>query len=329
MADVPSIDIKVLFDDTRLKSGTADAERSIEDLAREVDSSSDSINQSLKSMDDGVSSTIGSGGTFDASTDQGVDSMKEMASTAREEVPAAMLDMRDGVTGAAEGIAQAMASLGPGGTVVASVIAGFVVMKGRAEAAAQAMRDRVNEAFSAIEVKAKSTNKAIERMYEKQLLFEQTLERFGGGDATKGYERIAGYAKAIGAETEDVVAYIQNRQTPGAEKVAALLARQGDILREQGVSLAKNQGTLTSAQVAAGTLTRFAQEEATAREITLNMARDARDFLRDNKEATEDTAKATVTSADAMERAAAAAERIDRALANAARNSGNVNVAGD
>ncbi len=307
----------------------------MDDLARKVEYAADSVNDSLRTMDDGVQSSIGQGGSFDratqdfdgsSSTDQGVDSMKEMANTAREEVPAAMLDMRDGVTGAAEGIAQAMASMGVGGTIVGGVIAGFVVMKGRAEAAAQAMRDSVNEAFSAIEVKARSTNKAIERMYEKQLTFEQTLEKFGDGDATKGYEQIAAYAEALGASTEDVVQYVQGRQTPAAQRVAELIERQGDLLEQQGVTLAKNQGTLTEAQLAAGTLTRYAQEEAVARERTLTMTRDARDYLQDNKAATEAARDATKEAADDAERIAAAYERTAAALLNAARASADIDL---
>ena len=324
MADTTrTVEIRALYDNTRLKAGTEEAERSIETLAREVETSSDDIRRSLQSMDDGVSSTLGPSGTLDTSTDVAGDSMRDMASTAREEVPAAMLDMRDGVTGAAEGIAQAMATLGPGGTVVATAIAGFVILKGRAEATAQAMRDQINTALSSIEVKAKTTNAAIERMYEKQLTFQQTLERMGDGDATKGYEKLAGYATTLGVETEDVVAFIQGRQTPAAERVAEILARQGDILAGQGEKLRDNYGVLTDQQTAAGALNRLAAEERDVRDRTLAIAKDSRDYLQDNKDATDKAADAAERQADASERTAAAtkeaAENAERLAAAYAR----------
>jgi hypothetical protein len=320
-----------MYDGAELKAGTAESELAIKDLASTVDTATSDINTSLRSMDDGVSS---SAAAMDDGTATAKASMTDMASTAREEVPMAMLDMQDGVSGAAQGIAGAMATLGPGGTVVASLISGFVIMKNRADAAAQAMRDSINGALSAIEVKAATTNRAIERMYEKQLNFEATLEKMGDGDATKGYEKIAEYAAALGVETEDVVAFVQGRQIPAAERVAELIAEQQRLLAASGQSLRENHGTMGEQAVVAGTLTRLAAEEEDVRQRTLAIERDARDYLLDQKNAQRDTAEQVAYSADEayrlyqnMEKARREAEGLGLAVGNAARDAAAVALA--
>jgi hypothetical protein len=323
---IPPVEVKALWDGNELKQGTEEGARAVEDFAREVDTAAEDINASLKSVDDGVSSSLASGGTLDQGTDQASSSLKDFADNAKEEVPGAMLDMQDGVASAASGIAAALAPMGAGGLVIASVLAGFTILKTRADEAAQAMRDQINTALGAIEVKARTTNAAIERMYEKQLTFEQTLERMGDGDATKGYERIAGYAETLGVETEAVVAYIQGRMTPATERVADLLARHNRELAESGDKLRENWGTMTEQQVVAGTLGRLAAQERDVRDRTLAIEKDARDYLRDQADASDRLAEnsrriaddsrrgadANRTAAEQMERWAAAAERLSR-----------------
>lgn len=317
MATIPPVEVKAMWDGDDLKAGTAEAETALEDLARETEYASDKINTALRSVDDGVRTSLGSGGSLDQATTSASADLQSFADNAKEEVPGAMLDMQDGVQGAAQGLAAALAPMGPGGLVIATVLAGFTIMKNRADAAAQAMRDSVNDAIGSIEVKARTTNAAIERMYEKQLNFEKTLEKFGDGDATKGYEKIAGYADTLGVETEDIVAFIQGRQIPAAQRVADLIKLQGDNLKDSGERMRDNWGVLTDQETVAGALNKYAEEERQVREKTLAIERDARDALRDLRNDSERTADAQERTAAAAERTADAWERTGSAIGDA------------
>lgn len=317
-----------MYDGSELTSGLTDAEGDLREFAATAERASDDVNAALRSVDDGVRSSLSTGGTLDDGTTSASRDLQDFAANAKEEVPGAMLDMQDGVASAASGIAAALAPMGTGGLVLAGLLAGFTIMKNRADAAAQAMRDSINEAVSAIEVKARTTNQAIERMYEKQLTFQKTLEKFGDGDATKGYEKLAHYADVLGVETEDVVAFIQGRFTPAAANVAELIKRQGDLLREQGGTLRDNNGVLTEQQTVAGTLNRLAAEEREVRERAGAQLRDNRDYLADIRREQDQVKDSGKKVADDAERAAAAWERVQSAQLNIVRHQANINGAG-
>ena len=317
MADT-DVHIRGMYDGAEIKAGAEESEAALEALADSAKVSANEINTALKSVDDGVSSSLGSGGTLDTGTEHASSSLGDFANNAKEEVPGAMLDMQDGVAGAASGIAAALAPMGAGGTVIAGVIAGFVVMKNQADAAAQAMRDKVNSAFSAIEVKAASTNRAIQRMYEQQLTFSKTLEEFGDGDATKGYEKLAGWADALGVETEAVVAVIQGKQTPAANDLRIIMEKQVELMKQ-------GNGTLSEQQQIVASISTAANQEADARKLTNEMSRDNRDLLREVKLEqqgvagyAEDANQSTKQMYAEMVKARQEAERLGDALGDAA-----------
>ena len=324
---VPKVEVDAMWNGDDLKQGTEESARALEDLARETDYAADKMNTALKSVDDGVRTSLGSGGSLDQATTSASADLQSFADNAKEEVPGAMLDMQDGVQGAAQGLAAALAPMGPGGLVIATVLAGFTIMKNRADAAAQAMRDSVNTAIGSIEVKARTTNAAIEKMYERQLNFESTLEKFGDGDATKGYEKLAGYADTLGVETEDIVAFIQGRHIPAAQRVADLIKLQGDNLKDSGDRMRENWGVLTDQETVAGALNKYAEEERQVREKSLAIERDARDALQDMRDFSWDTYDAVKATRYEMQEMERAASRIGGDLGNAVRQAGLLDLA--
>lgn len=228
-----ALEVKATLDASGMSKGATDAETSVKGLETQVESSTDSINQSLRSMDDGVSSSLGTGGTLDRSASEAESSLGRVKEQVGEELPGAFLDMQDGAASAASGLAMAFSSAGPAGIALAGALALFAALKTKSDAAAQAMRDSINSALSEIEVKAKQSNKAIIASYEKTLTFRKTIEALGGGDATKGFGILADHADALGVSVADIVALINGQWTKGALRLRDQLRQAQDAVAKQ------------------------------------------------------------------------------------------------
>lgn len=304
------ITLRAIYDNTNLKTGTQESERYMDSLARAVDDSSDDMRRSLQSIDDGVSSTFSSGGSVDRSVGEADDRLGEFADTAREEVPGALLDMQDGATSAMQGLAQAFASIGPGGTIIATVLAGLTILVNRSESAAQAMRDRVNAAMDAIEVKAGTTNTQIARMYEKTLTFDKTLESFGGGDKTKGFAKLAEYADKLGVEVSDIVNLINGQWTPGAKALRDLMTYQLNTTKDTGLGYAVNLATLDGTRDTMLAILDAADTEKQTRAQTLAQERENRDVLAEQRDLRRSAAAAAEAEARWTRQTREEAERI-------------------
>lgn len=304
------IKVKALWDGTKLEAGTGDAEQSVKSLADQVDTSTEEINRALRSMDDGVSSTLSRGGTLDRGVSDADTRLGDFADTAREEVPGALLDMQDGAASAMQGLAGAFASIGPGGTIIATVLAGLTILVNRSESAAQAMRDRVNAAMDAIEVKAGTTNTQIARMYEKTLTFDKTLESFGGGDKTKGFAKLAEYADKLGVEVSDIVNLVNGQWTPGAKALRDLMTYQLNTTKDTGLGYAVNLATLDGTRDTMLAILDAADTEKQTRAQTLAQERENRDVLAEQRDLRRSAAAAAEAEARWTRQTREEAERI-------------------
>lgn len=275
------ITLRAIYDNTKLKAGTQESERYMDDLSRAVDDSSDDMNRSLRSIDDGVKSTFSSGGSIDRSVGEADDKLGEFADTAREEVPGALLDMQDGASSAMEGLAQAFASIGPGGTIIASVLAGLTILVNRSEASAQALRDRVNAALDSFETKAKQTNRDLLKAYKDALTFDTVVSEIGQGDKAKGFATLSKYADQIGVSVNDIVNLIANRWTPGARALRDYMERQLNTTKETGLGYAVNLATLDGTRDAMLAILKLAGQQDETQRQSLNYAKSERDNLVD------------------------------------------------
>jgi hypothetical protein len=167
--------IKALFDGTAFEKGSNDAEAAVKDLATQVDASTEKINQSLKSMDDGVTTTLGSGGTMDRSFTETEGHTEKLAGQFKEELPGAMLDMQDGASSAASGLAMAFSSAGPAGIAVAGMISLAVLLGKSFSSQATKMREAVNTAFQSMEITAKSSLADIRKEFVKSIDQQQYM----------------------------------------------------------------------------------------------------------------------------------------------------------
>jgi hypothetical protein len=120
-------------------------------------------------------------------------------------------------------------------------------------------------------------------------------------------------------------AYVDPSQYASRGSEAYLKAQK--IMEKQNSLLGVGTEVLSEQQSITANIATAAGLEAQARETTLQMSRDNRDYLRDNKATTKDTADEAVRNADAWtraadeaERAELAARRLGSALGNAARD---------
>jgi methyl-accepting chemotaxis protein len=284
------VKVAAQMDASGLQKGSETAQASVKDLESQVDRSTEDINSSLRHMDDGITSSLGSGGTFTRGMDEGESSVGRLKDSV-EEIPGAMQDLSDGAASAAAGLANAFASMGPAGITVGAVLAGFSILKTKAEATAQAMRDRVNSALDAVEIKAKMTNAEITKAYEKQLTFQKTVADLGGGDQTKGYGVLLDHAHALGVQVEDIVALINHEWSPGALKLRDLLRQQQEAVAAhrqdaEGIATRVLPSLSDDWQFIADKVRQSNQDFKQFREV----ARDTRDYMRGTADASKSMA---------------------------------------
>jgi len=343
MTTIPPVEVKAMWDGTDLVTGTQQAEQSVEDLAREVDYAADSMRRSLQSIDDGVSSTLGSSGsinsTFDDFESHGTNRMGEAGAEVASEfgsnlaegiasgdTSATVLDSLTGLgaTVAASGGLLAFAGIGAlvGGALVSGVV-------NRIKQADQAITDAINSSFQAIEVKARQSNKVIMQAYQDTLTFKDTITAVGGGDAQAGFEKLADYAGRFGFEVEDAVNLINREMTPGAKGLRDAMAEVSTNIDDYVTRLHDGDVVLDNVVTGASALNRLIDEQRQKQQGTLDILKAERDATADIKNNVERSTGPAADFADSMKRAEEATWRIGANLGNAIRQAGLLGLALD
>lgn len=339
---LPPVKVEVLYDGTKLKAGTEQSEASIEALADSVDAASDQMRASLASIDDGVTSTLGTGGTFSRSVDDveveggrlkdvGAEVGAEFAANLQEgvasgDIKSTLLDTFSGL-GAAAG-ATGQLGLAAGGV---GVLLGATLIKGLTQAAEEKRAEfvaAVNEGFQQIEVKARTTFADIRKQFLEAFDFKSLLEELGEGDPNAALDKInqaAAYLKVPFGELVDVLrgeVNAENRDT-----LRLLQAHAAQINTE----LVPGLFTMTAEEEKQRDLSKELLEYAGVRRDKLadvvELSAAERDYKRETRDASVVLAEATERTAAALERAERASIRIGSNLGNAVRQADLINLA--
>lgn len=333
---VPDVTVKATWDSTDFERGTEDAERAVEDLAREVDYAADKMNTSLRSIDDGVSSTLGPTGTVNRQFDDfgdhanqtmgeaGAEVASEFGSNLAEgissgDTSATVLDSMTGLGATLASAGGALAFAGVGALVGGALVSGIV---NRIKTANQAIVDAINESFQAVEVNARQTNRAIKDAYLDTLNFKDTLTNIGGGDAQKGFETLTAYAEDFGFAAEDAVNLINREMTPGARGLRDAIKEVGVNTDQYVTRLDDGQVILDDVVTSGSALNRILDEQRQKQEGSLRLLESERNAKRDIKD---DQRQLTNDARDYYEYtrlAADAAGRLGGNLTTAARQAG-------
>lgn len=318
MADSRQIEIQALWDGTRLKTGTEQAETSVEALARAVDDSSDSMRRSLQSIDDGVSSTLGPGGTFDRSVDDVETSGSRMKDVGSEIGSEFAENIGEGIRSGDIGgtILETFTSLGPALGVVGigiAVGAGLIngMIRGAKEARAEFLA-AVNGIFEQTEIRARTTNERIRKEILEAFTFESVLTELGGDEGVAGgVKKVDWLVKNLGVDFNEVVEILRGDLNPANRDTLAILQRQADI----GPRLVSSGKAVAIAENVAAS---NAREVLDALERTRAVQRDSQHLAERNRDYIADQADQAGRLADNSERAAAASRRMADAYREAA-----------
>lgn len=304
------VTLRALFDSTEMRRGADDSERALKDLERTTDQTTDSMNRSLRTVDDGVSSSIGRGGALDRGLDDGQEKMTEFSDTAREEIPNALLDMQDGVDGAMEGLAGAFGTLGPAGTIVATVLAGAAVMVSKSKQKWAEYYAGVSGVLSQLEIDATTSVKNIKKQMTDLADESARIGAFdpsGNNDWAAGMAEVAKQANALGIDTSKLVKlYVEgvNPQTRDTYKLLQAMTHQQETYNSATGYTWKLHTELADTAL---DIVKNVDAEAQRRKDILNDAIITRNSMLDIGDYTR-------ASAEAMERYATASERAKRAL---------------
>jgi hypothetical protein len=236
--------INATLDSTDLVSGSDKAQAAVKDMATQVDTSSEAMNQSLKSVDDGVNSTFGAGGVFDTAASHITTSsskFKKVGSAVGSEFASALTQ---GATSGdiAGSIISSLSSLTAGlGVAGLGVGAGVALIVGMIKGAEKKRADFVKsmeDLFLSIEVKAGESGSEIRDALIEKLTFRKVLTDFGGSFAA-GFDKVTAAADELGVNMSDVLDIMQGDITPQNEYVLKLLREQA----QQTTTVTDQRGT--------------------------------------------------------------------------------------
>jgi len=229
---VPKVEVDLMWDNTALKQGTMEAEADVERMADAVDAAATEMRTSLSSIDDGVSTTLGTGGTFSSGVDDveaeggrlkevGSEVGAEFAANLQEgvasgDIKGTLLDTFSGLGAAAGATGQlGLAAAGVGVLLGATLIKGLTA---KAAAERQGFVDAVNTAFEQIEIKATDTFDTIEKKIQDTFTRVGVVSELGGEEGLiGGYERINELVALTGVKFEEVVKILQGKTNPNLE----------------------------------------------------------------------------------------------------------------
>lgn len=284
MATIPPIELKAMYDGTELTAGTAKSELEIEGLADSVDTAATQMRASLSSIDDGVNTTLGTGGTFS----QGVDAteaeggrLKEVGTEVGAEFAAnlqegvASGDVKQTVIDTFSGLGAAAGATGQIGIAAAGVglLLGTAIIKGMTaniEARRQAIIDSMNEIFSSLEITAKTTGQQIQKQILEGFDFTSVIEQLGGEQGfAGGMEKVNDIVKETGASFSVVIQALQGEVNPQTDALLETLIKakdEGSLLSDgfyENRFLMNDTAKNADALLGAITTTRVKQQELT------------------------------------------------------------------
>lgn len=360
MAAVPPIEVSAIWDGTRLKAGTEEAERAVESLADNIDTSSDEIKRSL----DSIEATADSAGTSLKSVDdislsgvgqeveQADSKMKALGQTASEEIPGAMTDLSDSAADAATGLSTAFATLGPAGIAVGAVLAGIGIMMRKSQEAkekftadAQAWTDAYIEGLGKITAATRRAKLEEDLLNPDSVIAQaEKVRQAIGADQSLVVSSIYGTPAeraAAQADLETKISRLTARYDTVIDKREKQLLTDGYVSEE----LDEQFNTLTRQVNGYEDLLGLVRNGVDAQKAGRDAAREQletyedlglltreeektleriRDRQRENAQFAKLAADANTRSADAMERMERAAYGIGQGLGSAARNAANI-----
>lgn len=235
--------VRALWDGTQLDAGTKDAAASVDGLEAAVKTSTASMDASLKTLDTGVQTTLGSSGTFVKSADEtavGLTSRTSKFKAVGSDLGASVAQgAASGLSGPEQiaNVGQSLASLlaftGVGGAIAAvgvglgtklitDLIAGV-------DAKAKEFTEAFNDLFSAVEVEAEDSMREVKKSILDAFTFEQALEELGGEDGLAGgLRKVESLVAATGVEFNDIVDIIRGKINPANQNTRTLLKQQAD-----------------------------------------------------------------------------------------------------
>lgn len=301
------IEIEILADATKLKAGTDEAERSIEALADAVDTSSDQMRASLQSIDDGVTSTLGSGGTFSRSVDDveaeggrlkdvGSEVGAEFAANLQEGVASG--DIKGSLLDTFSGLGAAAGATGQLGLAAAGVgvLLGATLIKGLSQAAAERKQefvDEINGAFDAIEINAKSTFDSIRKQLMSAFDVQAVLTELGGEQGlVGGLEKVNEVARASGVPFNDIVDILRGKMNPDLKVAQQLLRDAGAEVAYQVRGHGANVDALTDEARLATDILEASKENRKQQDIVESGAQRLAGYYERTADAAERTAAA-------------------------------------
>lgn len=318
------ITLRALYDGTQLKQGTTEAETHLEALERATADTSDDINRSLRSIDDGVSSTLGSGGTFDRAVDDVETSGRRMKDIGSEVGSEFAENIGEGIRSGDIGgsILETFTSLGPalgvagigiaaGAGIINGIISGF--RDRRAE-----LIENVSSMFSEIEVKATDTAATIQKAIRDTYTFKDVVAEVGGGDETAGMKNVEQAAAAIGVDFNAIVDVLRGAWNPAAQRTLALLQAQSTETETIVKGAGRGATSLTDQAQLAQTILDLSQARRDSQSDTTRLLLRERDYVRGTAGDIGKVADDAERVASANERAAAAAQRMADAYRTAA-----------
>lgn len=325
MADTRQIKVEALWDGTRLEAGTETSQRSLDDLRRAVDDTSDDINRSLRSIDDGVSSTLGSGGSFDRAVDDVETSGRRMKDIGSEVGSEFSENIGEGIRSGDIGgsILETFTSLGPGlGVLGIAIAAGAGIINGLISGARdrqKALDETFNEVFSGLEITAKTTLANIRKQLFATFDINRVLEDIGGeAGLAGGFRTVNDLARQTGVAFNDIVDLLRGNITPATEATRKALEGYAAETRTASDGLGHVSQIHNELADSARDLLAYTEDTRGQIQEQVPYARQYRDYLRQSADAGRDVRGQAEGVATANERAAAAAQRMADAYRTAA-----------
>jgi hypothetical protein len=282
------------------------------------------MNTAIKTIDDGVTSTLGAGGTLDTASTTVVNTsgrkLKAAGKTIGTDFATSLTSgiASGDVAGSLSGIATSMAAFG--GFAAVGLGFGAALITGMIQSAAekrQAFIDSVNEGFRQLEVDAKDTGKEIAENILEGITFKDVLADLGG-DAGElgGFQMIQSVSDDIGASQEALLELLRQGINPETQLTYELLAKQLNTMVKQR----NEQGGFNDEQGKTFTTLEKIYDASRSQTDELKLQKDLgiaeRDALRAGADAQERMTSSAADHAANAERSANAYERVESAILN-------------
>lgn len=318
------ITLRALYDGTQLKQGTDEAETHLEALERATADTSDDINRSLRSIDDGVSSTFGSSGSFARSVDDVEASGGRLKNVGGEIGSEFSENIGEGIRSGdlAGTLLETFTSLGPAlGVAGIGIAAGAGIINGivqGARAEREKFKQLVNDLFTSVEVRAETSTRKIQQSLIDAFSFKDALAEAGDGDEAAGFSKVKAVAEELGVKVGDVVDVIRNKWTPASLGVLELMRDYGDKLTFVDTGQGRISSVLAEQTGWTRDLLELSERRTRANQTNIEMLRSERDYLAANAGHSKTIASNSERTASANQRAADAASRMADAYRTAA-----------